>query len=152
MWTKIKNTWNKIKNVAAPIGAGLLAVFAFIGGRSSNRRTVEKLESLNRQLVRDTEQLRRNNQNLERNLRERQRIIAGRRENSERRSSATLALQRKNQKLEKTSKEQENSLKRLKRGNRIVFFLTLIGSTLLGALIGASVKTSLVPRLVPQFQ
>ncbi len=96
---KISRLWNKIKKFVTPLGAILLALFAFIGGRNSNRQTVARLQKLNKQLVRDTEQLRRNNLRLEQSLQERRQNLKERLRDSEERSTIILRFQKQNRDL-----------------------------------------------------
>ncbi len=96
---KISRMWNKIKKFIAPLGAILLALFAYLGGRNSNRHTVAKLQKLNKQLLRDTELLRRNNLQLERSLQGRRENIEERLRDAAKRSTTALTLQRKNREL-----------------------------------------------------
>ncbi len=79
--SKLSKVWSKIKGFVAPIGAILLAIFAFIGGKSVNKRTVSKLQELNRRLIRDTERLADTNRQLKRLLEEQQRTLEERRGN-----------------------------------------------------------------------
>ncbi len=118
VWNKIKNGWNKTKKFLIPLGTGILAVFAFIGGRGSNRRTVSKIEKINSELRGNIEQLRRNNEQLERNLRETGQNLNQRQDLSRKQQSATLKLHRNNERLRVNIDKANQLIREIEEANK----------------------------------